>query len=115
MRAWLYSYSLKLRACLSAPILYHADQDGYVMSMYFTVTEIVDVYGTYILIILFIGWMVLERNYLLGVFTSSKVTLEKVKLYQNKVKTLNTINSAYNTLSFKFSNVYKLFLNRFKK
>jgi hypothetical protein len=48
--------------------LYHASRDGYVMNAYFTVSEVVDVYGMFLITFIFVGMFVYYRNTILSVY-----------------------------------------------
>lgn len=114
MFAWLQWNWCKLKACLVAPIWYHASDDGYVMCIYFNVTEMVDIYGTYILILLFVLLAVFKRNYLLNIFSANKLTVDTVKNYSNRTKLLSLVKSTYRNLTLKLSPISKKFDDKFK-
>lgn len=84
------------------------------MCIYFNVTEMVDIYGTYILILLFVLLAVFKRNYLLNIFSANKLTVDTVKNYSNRTKLLSLVKSTYRNLTLKLSPISKKFDDKFK-
>ncbi len=120
MFAWLKSHWILYCAYLSAPILFHATRDGYVMNMYHTTLEMVDAYGTLVLVFLFVGAIVYYRNTLFRVFLYSTALSTKagrkhlwqdsnwvLKTIINRSKFLSTIVSSYRTLKLNVSPLFK--------
>jgi len=129
MLAWLKSHWTLYCAYLSAPILFHASRDGFVMNMYHTTLEMVDAYGTLVLLFLFVGALVYYRNTLFRVFFYSTTFSTKMskkfiwkdsnwvlKTLINRVKFLSTTTSSYKLLKLNisplFKNIKRIFKNK---
>ena len=68
MYSWISFFFSKIWGAATAPILYHASRDGYVMNAYFTISEVVDVYGMFLITFIFVGMFVYYRNTILSVY-----------------------------------------------
>ncbi len=127
MKAWLLYHWTKYWAILTAPILFHASSDGYVMHAYFTISEMTDIYGTYVLVFMILGITVYYRNTLYRVFLFSttvrtkpngEVLKKRTELFNNVInKTKNvTLNSnSFRNLKRIINPLFKNMNNRFKK
>ena len=120
MFSWLKSHWILYCAYLSAPILFHSSRDGFVMNMYHTTLEMVDAYGTLVLVFLFVGAIVYYRNTLFRVFLYSTTLSTKagrkylwkdtkwvLTTIINRSKFLSTIVSSYRTLKLNVSPLFK--------
>jgi len=127
MFSWLKSHWILYCAYLSAPILFHASRDGYVMNIYHTTLEMVDAYGTLVLVFLFIGALVFYRNTLFRVFLYSTTLSSKtvrnftwkdsnwvLKTIINRSKFLSTTTSSYRLLKLNISPLFKNIKGFFK-
>ena len=128
MLVWLQWHWARFCSILSAPILYHAARDGYVMNIYHTTFEMVDAYGTLVLAFVFISAVVYYRNSLFRVFLYSRALSTKAgrqtvwyysslhfKDLSNRSKFLNTIVVSYGGLKLLISPLFKSFKEFLRK
>lgn len=127
MKAWLLYHWNKYCAYLLAPVFFHASRDGYVMNAYFTITEMADAYGVFVLLFVFIVTLVYYRNTLFRVFLfatsvntkpNGEVIKKRAQLKDwviNKTKHLVTTTNSYRNLRRVISPVFKNITTRFKK
>ena len=127
MKAWLLYHWTKYWAILTAPILFHASSDGYIMHAYFTLSEMTDIYGTYVLVFMILGITVYYRNTLYRVFLFSttirtkpngEVLKKRTELFNNvtnKIKNTTLITNSYRNLYKVISPLFKNLNYRLKK
>ncbi len=117
MYSWISLFFSKIWGAATSPILYHASRDGYVMNAYFTVSEVVDVYGMFLITFIFVGMFVYYRNTILSVYVLPfGLTLKSLKwesyrpFYSlansltNKARSLSLFTKLFRSLNSVISN-----------
>jgi len=97
------------------------------MHAYFTISEMTDIYGVYVLVFMILGITVFYRNTLYRVFLfsttlrtkssldASKKKTESFHAVINKTKNITATTHSYRTLSRLINPVFKNMNQRFKK
>lgn len=104
MFSWLAFHIQKFITYLTAPILFHCNVDGYIMTAYFTIHEMGDVYGLFIMATLTTLVVVYYRNSIFAIYLRAKTLL--VKLYTSPNLGNKTISQISNKTKSLILNVF---------
>ena len=91
---------------LVAPVLYHTSADGSSAYYCLLLTDFVDAYASFIIVTFFIVMFLIFKNYLLKVFSNSRLFDKVPSSVKGKISTVS--GTFYNTYSSTFSTLTKV-------